>query len=183
MTAPGQVRDATCDTEILGYRIPKGTTVFCLSNGPSFMSAPFIVDENLRSGSSRDAKERTGVWDVTDMKLFLPERWLALGENGEEVFDPRAGPNVQFGFGPRGCFGECPAFKPANLSHRLLIHTDHDSLFSGRRLAEMELRLVIVLLVWTFDLQPTPEELSGYGATDGLTHMPHQCFVRLGLAK
>lgn len=34
-------RDAICDTEILGHRVPKGTTVFLLPNGPGFLSAPF----------------------------------------------------------------------------------------------------------------------------------------------
>ncbi len=108
-TAPGQVRLAKCDTELLGYHIPKGTDVFCLSNGPSVKTAPFMIDERLRSESSRDAKDRTGVWDTTDMGVFMPERWLTRGEKDEELFDARAGPNVPFGLGPRGCFGKCRA--------------------------------------------------------------------------
>jgi cytochrome P450 len=109
-TAAGAMRVAKCDTDILGYHIPKGTDVFCMANGPGFKSAPFAVDETLRSGSSRDAKDRTGVWDVTDMSLFMPERWLTQGDNGEVVFDSRAGPNIPFGLGPRGCFGKCSSF-------------------------------------------------------------------------
>jgi hypothetical protein len=105
-TTPGVVRVAKCDTQVLGYHIPKGTDVFCLTNGPSFRSAALTVDENLRSESSRDAKDRIGMWDATDISLFMPERWLAQGEKGEVVFDPRAGPNLPFGLGPRGCFGK-----------------------------------------------------------------------------
>ena len=182
------MRDATCDTEILGHHIPKGTTVFCLSNGPSFNSAPLTVDEKLRSESSRDAKDRTGAWDVTDIGLFIPERWLTQDEDGETIFDLRAGPNIPFGLGPRGCFGKLRlGFFTVLLAcchgvcmyrYKLITHCA-----PGRKLAEMELRLLIVLLVWTFDFQPTPAELSGYGAMDKVTHQPQQCFVRLALAK
>jgi cytochrome P450 len=115
-TAAAQARVAKCDTEVLGYRIPKGTDIFCMANGPSFQSTPFTIDENLRSGSSRDAKDRTGMWDVTDMSLFMPERWLAQDEKGETIFDSRAGPNIPFGLGPRGCFGKCPAFRSSRIN-------------------------------------------------------------------
>lgn len=54
---------------------------------------------------------------------------------------------------------------------------------AGRKLAEMELRIILVLLVWNFEFQPTPAELSGYQAVDKLTHQPRQCFVRLALAR
>lgn len=121
-TAPAQFRDATRDTEILGYHIPKSTTIFCMANGPSFRSAPFTVDENWRSESSRSAKDRTGMWDATDMSVFVPERWLAQGENGEAIFDLMAGPSIPFGLGPRGCFGKCPTFRSANSSHCLAAH-------------------------------------------------------------
>jgi hypothetical protein len=77
-----------------------------MANGPSIKSAPLTIDENLRSASCRDAKDRTGMWDVTDIGLFMPERWLAQTENGEATFDPRAGPNLPFGLRPRGCFGK-----------------------------------------------------------------------------
>ena len=106
-TASNQARFAKCDTELLGYHIPKGTDVFLLSNFASVKTAPFMIDEKLRSESSREAKGRTGIWDVSDMGVFIPERWLTRGEKDEEAFDARAGPNVPFGLGPRGCFGKC----------------------------------------------------------------------------
>jgi hypothetical protein len=46
----------------------------------------------------------------------------------------------------------------------------------------MELRMLIVLLVWNFDFQPTPAEISSYRGVDKLTHQPQQCFVRLAPA-
>jgi hypothetical protein len=47
----------------------------------------------------------------------------------------------------------------------------------------MELRILIVFLVWNFDFQPTPAALSSYRAVDKNTHQPQQCFVRLVPAK
>ncbi|EJT67975.1 hypothetical protein GGTG_14448 [Gaeumannomyces tritici R3-111a-1] len=60
---------------------------------------------------------------------------------------------MPFGLGTRGCF--------------------------GRRLAYLEQRVSLTLLVWSFELSPCPPELSGYAAVDGLTHRPKQCYVRL----
>jgi cytochrome P450 len=74
-------------------------------------------------------------------------------EDGRTIFNGNAGPHLGFGGGPRGCY--------------------------GRRLAYMELRLVIVLLVWTFELEKCPEELSSYAGWDKLTHVAQQCYVRL----
>ena len=102
-------------------------------------------------------------WNDNDRALFVPERWLvpvrggrneADGEADTEVeFDPAAGPSLPFGLGVRGCF--------------------------GRRLAYMELRILFTLIVWNFELQLCPAELSSYRAIDGLTHKPQQCFLRL----
>ena len=101
-TTNGVMRVTKADTEVLGYRIPRGTDILFMINGPSFMAAPFPVDEKLRSGNSRDAKAKTGTWEVHDMDVFKPERWLVNQE-----FDSRAGPSLPFGLGPRGCFGKC----------------------------------------------------------------------------
>ena len=130
-----------------------------LSNGPSFMSPGFEIEESRRSASSQAHKDKSGggVWDPADMGTFNPERWLTHDENGAEVYDARAGPQLAFGQGPRGCF--------------------------GKKLAYMELRIMIVLMVWKFELRTTPPELSGYEAVDKLTHRPQQCFVRLGLVQ
>ena len=51
----------------------------------------------------------------------------------------------------------------------------------GRKIAELELRMVIVLLVWNFEFKPTPPELSSHRAVDMATHHPQQCYVRLGI--
>jgi cytochrome P450 len=159
LTSPALQRVAIIDTEILGHRIPKGTEVFLMANGPSIFSAPFKVDEKLRSQSCRVADGRIRSWDPEDMSSFKPKRWLvrSKGEGEKEVFDAAAGPHLAFGLGPRGCY--------------------------GRKLAYIELKFMLVLIIWNFELQKLPEKLSGYDAVDKLTHQPQQCYVRLARAQ
>lgn len=157
-TVPAVDRQALCDTTLLGHHIPKGTIVFCLGMGPDLISPGFKVDEKLRSESSRSAKEhgRDRSWNPEDIGLFRPERWLVPGAPGgkhEYEFDASAGPQLAFGLGTRGCF--------------------------GKRLAYLEFRTLLTMLVWNFELQKCPEELSGYTATAVITHKPRQCYVRL----
>lgn len=45
--------------------------------------------------------------------------------------------------------------------------------------AQLELRFVLVLLLWNFELLPTPEALSGFASFDKITHQPQKCYVRL----
>ncbi|KAK0106349.1 hypothetical protein ONS96_003985 [Cadophora gregata f. sp. sojae] len=153
LTEAGVVRTATADVELLGKIIPKGTDVFFMGNGPSIFSPAFQIDDSLRSPTALSAKERIGSWDPSDMAKFHPERWLVDGEKGGKEFSGAAGPLLTFGMGPRGCY--------------------------GRRLAYVEMKIFLTLIVWTFELQKCPAELSGYGSVDKLTHAPQQCYVRL----
>jgi cytochrome P450 len=152
MVALGVVRTATVDVEVLGRRIPKGTDVFLLGNGASIFSPAFEVDDSLRSQSYRAAKDIVGSWDPDGIAAFKPERWLAK-EDGKEVFDATAGPLLAFGLGPRGCF--------------------------GRRMAHLQLKLFIALIIWCFELQRCPEELSSYAAHQKFIRVPQQCYVKL----
>ncbi|OLN86849.1 Cytochrome P450 1A1-like protein 1 [Colletotrichum chlorophyti] len=149
--APIVDREATCDTELLGHHVPKGTVVMVLSRGASILKPAFDVDESKRSKSSQNAKPRA--WDDADIDQFKPERWLVEDVNGDLEFDLQAGPQLAFSLGTRGCF--------------------------GRRLAYLELRIILTLIVWNFELLACPEELSGYGAVEGLTYKPKDCYVRL----
>ncbi|KAK2040041.1 cytochrome P450 [Colletotrichum somersetense] len=153
--APLVDREALCDTELLGHRVLKGTVVICLNRGPSMLRPALPVDEAARSESSRAAGAKVQAWDDADIGQFRPERWLVAGSTAgaEFEFDQQAGPQLAFGLGPRGCF--------------------------GRRLAYLELRIILTLIVWNFELLPCPEELSGYGAREGLTYKPKDCYVRL----
>ncbi|KAL5323528.1 hypothetical protein ACEPPN_008066 [Leptodophora sp. 'Broadleaf-Isolate-01'] len=153
LTEAAVVRTSTVDTELLGKRIPKGTDVFFMGNGPSIFSPAFQIDDSLRSQSALTAKDRIGTWDTSDMAHFNPERWLVESEKGGKEFSAAAGPLLTFGMGPRGCY--------------------------GRRLAYIEMKIFLTLIMWTFELEKCPLNLSGYSAVDKLTHAPQQCFVRL----
>ena len=128
-----------------------------MNHGPGYIESPLPVDESKRSQSSQDSKDKNGTWDVSDIGTFAPERWLIQGEGDEMEFNARAGPSQPFGGGPRGCF--------------------------GRRLASLELKIVIALVVWNFELRPVPVMLSSFKAEDKLTHAPRQCYLRLAEVK
>ncbi|RYP91149.1 hypothetical protein DL770_002711 [Monosporascus sp. CRB-9-2] len=149
---PVAQRRTVVDTVILGHNIPKGTEIIFINNGPSYLSPSVSVPDSARSESSR-AKFSHGHWNPEDMHLFRPERWLRVDENGREIFDPQAGPTMPFSLGPRGCF--------------------------GRRLAYLEIRIVLALLVWNFEFQKLSEELSSHAVVDSITSAPKKCFVAL----
>ncbi|KAI3325576.1 cytochrome P450 [Xylariaceae sp. AK1471] len=149
---PITMREAVVDTELLGHKIPAGTAIFLVADGPDFQSPPIPIAESDRSPTSRD-KRLYGTWDPSDMHLFKPERWLKTDDNGHEVFDAQSGPMLSFSLGPRGCF--------------------------GRRLAYLETRIVLALLVWNFEFHKLSDELSSRDAYDTITKNPHQCYVSL----
>ncbi|KAK3659996.1 hypothetical protein LTR56_000922 [Elasticomyces elasticus] len=155
-TALASMRRAMQDTEILGHRIPKGTDVFLVNNGPGFITKPLPVDEQKRSKTSQESVSRHGMWDVSDIGVFQPERWLTKNEKGDLVFDPLAGPMLGFGLGPRGCW--------------------------GRKLALLEMNILFTLVIWNLELLTVPDKLSTFAAKDVMTHVPQHCYLRLAEA-
>lgn len=153
LTAEMVTRVATKDAVVLGARIPKGTSLFFIMSGPGYV-APQAgeIAEYQRSESCQAAKARVGSWDPNDMHLFRPERWL-VEEDGKTVFSSTAGPHLAFGLGPRGCF--------------------------GKRLAYLQIKILLVLLLWKFKLKPVPENLGGFVPVEKLTRQPERCYVSL----
>ncbi|KAK7962805.1 uncharacterized protein PG986_003630 [Apiospora aurea] len=149
------VREAQQDTTVLGRHIPKGTNVFLMANGAGYLKPNLRLGDADRSVGARRAegKSLTGTWDDADVSAFRPERWLK--EDG--TFDPQAGPQLAFGLGPRGCF--------------------------GRKLAMLTLKMQFALIVWHFQLLPTPAELSGKEAVQRFALEPKQCYIRLEKAE
>ncbi|RYP91192.1 hypothetical protein DL770_002669 [Monosporascus sp. CRB-9-2] len=162
---PQLVREAMVDTTLLGHRVPKGTQVFLDIFGPSFTSPSLPVDEAVRSESSKSHRgTTTGSWDHADPQAFVPERWLkktvkdgGAAEAEAYHYDAQAGPILSFGAGVRGCF--------------------------GRRLAYLELRILMTLLLWNFELGPLPRELNTWEKVDDLAIKPAKCYVRLAEAR
>lgn len=157
MTAPACVRKATCDTTLLGHFVPQGTNVVMVWSGADYTAPGLPISEEQRSPSCQSAagKRVASTQDTMDGAKFRPERWLSTteGRDGQEVFDATLARNMIFSLGPRGCF--------------------------GRRLAYVEFRIWLVLVVWEFHLARLPSRLDSDKAWDKLTRQPQDCFISL----
>lgn len=154
LTPFSMTREASTDTEILGHKIPQGCQVFMVNGGPGYLSPSLPVDDTKRSPTSQLARGRAS-WDESkNLKLFDPERWLVPKPDGSGFdFDGAAGPQLGFGMGIRQCW--------------------------GRRMAHLEIRIIIALIVWNFDLLDISDSLGGYAGFDGISRQPQRVFVRL----
>lgn len=170
-------REAVEDSLLLGSVVPKGTILFCLPCGPSIVQPAIEVDEGLRGDGARSGRDRTRNWKKDDVGEFRLERWLrktgrAAENGGDEVeFDMKAGPTMPFGQGIRGCFGKCATLYRYG-EHELMV-------LLGKKLAYMQLRVAVVMLVLNFELQSTPAEVSSMTANCVSARQPDDCFVRL----
>jgi len=148
-------RTSLVDTLVLGNVIPKGTSLYFVSTGGGVLEPAHRIPTTLRSAQYRAAcGGKTGTWDARTIRDFDPGRWLvADAESGAEVFDAQAGPHLAFGGGLRGCF--------------------------GRKMAYLEVKMAVVLVLWEFRLREVEGGYGGWEASDQLTHNPVQCYVRL----
>jgi cytochrome P450 len=147
-------REAIVDTQLLGYGIPKGTSVTSLVTGASMVRPAFKVDEARRSETSQSSKKdgHDRSWDPSDIGSFKPDRWLVTSEK-DATFDAAAGPQLAFGLGTRACY--------------------------GKRLAYVEMKIFLIMMIWNFELLKCPPALSGYKSNLYMTHEPRSCYVRL----
>ncbi|KAI0123045.1 cytochrome P450 [Xylariales sp. AK1849] len=147
-TGPVSFREAVVDTRILGHYIPAGTPIILVTAGPSY-DRPNLVSVAEDVHSSSSRKTNTKIWDPTiPESSFVPDRWL----NDSGDFDSDAGPSLPFSAGARGCF--------------------------GKKIALLELRLMIALFVINFRFPKLPGDVSLYTSYDGLTRKPTCCYIR-----
>lgn len=148
-------KETVRDINVLGRIIPKGTTLMFLLTGPTFVQPGVPVDDAKRSETSQKASgEGVGDWSHSEFTAedFRPERWLQV--EGEVVkFNNNAGPFMSFSSGPRGCW--------------------------GKRLAYLELRMIVTLLVWNLEFLKLPAELEDPGLTEGLFTKPKSSMIKL----
>ncbi|KAI1113080.1 cytochrome P450 [Nemania sp. NC0429] len=141
------------DTTILGYQIPKHTPVFLNLTGSSLSKPSIPVKESSRSPTSQACASRRDNWDESESTKFSPGRWLRQTAEGKLIFDRSSGPTLSFSSGERGCW--------------------------GRSLGYLELRIMLTLLLWTFELREIPEHLRSVETYDSLVTAPKHCFIRL----
>ncbi|RYP22091.1 hypothetical protein DL765_001850 [Monosporascus sp. GIB2] len=101
-------------------------------------------------------------WPEDDIGKFKPERWLrpkAGVDKAKLATDVQDHNYSDFDFdkkaGLRGCFGQ--------------------------RLAHLELRISLVLVLWEFELLPFPESPNTFNPVHGTSTHPRDCYVRLKL--
>ncbi|VUC35947.1 unnamed protein product [Clonostachys rosea] len=151
------MRQALVDTEILGLPIPKGAELFLNYH---INLPPIPVSESKRSRASRAAVVKMGDGlsekPGQDLDVFEPKRWLVKDEKtGKDKFNPFAIPALPFGGGPRGCF--------------------------GRKLAVLEFRIVVQLLILNIEFLELPSEYKGHGAVEKVFRGPDKSFVRISV--
>ncbi|EIN09897.1 cytochrome P450 [Punctularia strigosozonata HHB-11173 SS5] len=141
-------RETLTDTVILGHHIPKGTTILFTITGTSFSetSKDRAAQDALANVRSKSSVRRFGYWG-DDAEQFVPERWI----DADGKFDAKAGPNLAFSTGPRGCYGQ--------------------------KLAMLDLKLYLAILSATFFLDKVPGHLDKWDITEGLTLSPKYSHV------
>ncbi|KAK0723627.1 cytochrome P450 [Apiosordaria backusii] len=154
-TANAVLRSPLRDTMILGYNVPKGAVVYMNTH---VNRSPAPVDESRRSETSRASAERKGDGFKTpagrDLGNFEPRRWLVKDEEtGKEKFNPNALPALAFAGGVRMCF--------------------------GKRLAVMQFRIAVTLLVLSFEFLELPKDRQSMSAVERLFRVPQQPFAKL----
>jgi cytochrome P450 len=150
-TGPVSFRHAVTECRILGHCVPAGTPIILVTAGPfdSLFNRLNIL-ESKRSFTSQTTYICKG---DRDFNLDIPIDQFVPGrwlQDGK--FDENAGLSLPFSSGPRGCF--------------------------GKKIALLEMRLMLALLVIRFEFPRLGVRLSRYMAKDGLTRRPTCCYVR-----
>ncbi|KAJ4369655.1 hypothetical protein N0V83_005417 [Neocucurbitaria cava] len=154
LTGPVSFRQTLERCDILGHSIPAGTPIVLVTAGPSYDSPDMpIAPEYVRSKTSQASYLRKHATHsnlkatplIANLQAFNPSRWIR--EDG--TFDQDSIHMLPFSAGPRGCF--------------------------GKKIALLEMKMMLAVLIMRFEFPRLRKGLSGYGAVDGLTRRP-TCF-------
>ncbi|KAH4290899.1 hypothetical protein HBI81_017870 [Parastagonospora nodorum] len=157
-TGPVSFRQTLVPCEVLGHQVPAGTPIVLVTAGPSH-SSPYMPS------TFRDGDEKACRATYPRERVYLPRSSHDSHDTPfhdhnvfaperwllSGKFDANSVRMLPFSAGSRGCF--------------------------GKKIALLELRIVIAVLVLRFEFPRLPEHLSGYEAQDGLTSRPQKCRV------
>ncbi|KAG8159313.1 hypothetical protein KVR01_010974 [Diaporthe batatas] len=148
-TGPISFREAVQDCTVLGHRIPSGTPVVLMTQDVTHQAVAYLGGKPTLAAAREASNGQPVGRNITEPPLneFHPDRWLSAA--GE--FDPKAAASMAFSGGLRACF--------------------------GKKIAMLEMRIFLVVLVWHFSFARLSTRLSRYGSLDGLTRKPSCCFV------
>lgn len=176
---PDLVRQTTCDTELLGHSIPKGATVVSSLYVGNKLFPSDVVPDEVRSENSRNNKGGFKSFWQSDMDEYHPERWLL----DDGTFDAKALPRLAFSTGPRPCSGESPPMLGPTSQSWIKYSTQEvplaDLIHLGRKFAQTNFRIMLVVLVLNLEFLPIPDDLNSDDALMGLSRSPIQCFARI----
>lgn len=147
-TGPVSFRETKQDCMVLGYRLLAGTPIMLMTQDVTH--GRLECDDSAVASASRTKPSSVDEAERTDdlsLDQFHPKRWLT--STGE--YDPQAVLSMPFSAGPRGCYGQ--------------------------RFAIIEIRIMLVALLWNFRFAKLDAGLSRYTSVDGLTRLPNCCHV------
>lgn len=148
-TGPISFREAVQDCTILGHRISTGTPIVLMTQDVTHQEATHTGHQPRPTNSNSASPKEQETQPIAEYSLnqFHPGRWLS--PDGD--FNPSAAASLAFSGGSRGCFGQ--------------------------KIAMLEMKIFLAILVWNFRFPRLSAGLSHYGSLDGLTRKPSCCFV------
>lgn len=152
-TGPVSFRETIRDCEVLGHKLEVGTQIILITGGLSYNTSgdrTFMGSESMSTQTSPTNQCLEGKYHdmAWSPAAFVPDRWI----NAEGKFDKFAYPSLPFSAGPRGCF--------------------------GKKIALLDMRLMIAMVVLRFKLPKLPPALSKYNSRDSLTRKPICCYAK-----
>lgn len=152
-TGPVSFRQTLVNCEILGHRIPAHTPIILVTAGPSYASPDTERITPTKSSQSLSEKNSLEAYSSPPRppQLYCRDTFAPERWLQSGKFDPNAVHMLPFSAGSRGCF--------------------------GKRIAMLELRILIAVLILRFGFPLLGSTLSGYQVRDGLTSRPAYCYV------